>query len=279
MIESNKRILKQALSKRRVPPKLKPNPFPKSIERSYNNELQQIVKSITEEIRRQLIPILPSVARDLGQPNIKKDAGVDDVTKAITSIKNNLYRKYSDQELKNMARKKGMSLVDMNKEATEKQFKRVVGVDILTNDKPLADTVEVFSVFNTQLSKSLIEESVNKVQSTVLSGFQTGTRWEEIASDIEDYIDPSIGGVANRARLIARDQISKLNGQVTQERQKALGIDQYIWRTSMDERVRDSHRELEGQTFSWDNPPAVGNPGDDFQCRCTAEPVLDEFFE
>lgn len=279
MTDLNKRIVGAALKKRRVPPKLKPVAFPKAVERSYSSDLQVIVKSVSEEIKRLLVPILASVARDLGQPTIKKDAGVNDVTRAIEEIKKNLYRKFTEQELKAIAKRKGMSLVDFNRIATEKEFKRVVGVDLFINDRALADTIEMFSVFNTQLSKSLIEESVNKVQSTVLSGFQSGTRWEEIATDIEIYIDPEVGGIANRARLIARDQISKLNGQVTQERQKSLGIDKYRWRTSQDERVRDTHRALEGEVFSWDNPPSVGHPGEDFQCRCTAEPVLDDFFE
>lgn len=279
MTDLNKRIVQAALAKKRKPPKFRPAPYPKAIERSYNSDLQTIVKTISEEVQRLLIPILASVARDLGQPTIKKDAGVNDVTKAIEEIKKNLSRKFTEQELKAIAKRKGLSLSEFSRVATEKEFKRVVGVDLFTNDRALADTIEMFSVFNTQLSKSLIDESVNKVQSTVLSGFQSGTRWEEIATDIEKYIDPEVGGIANRARLIARDQISKLNGQVTQERQKSLGVNKYIWRTSQDERVRDSHRELEGEVFSWDNPPSVGHPGEDFQCRCTAEPVLDEFFE
>ena len=53
-----------------------------------------------------------------------------------------------------------------------------------------------------------------------------------------------------------------------------LGITQYIWRTSRDERVRESHLVLEGKTFSWDSPPDVGHPGQDINCRCTAEPVI-----
>lgn len=279
MIEMNKKIIKEALKKKRVPPRFRRYPFPKAIERSYNSDLQSIAKTIIEQIKQNLLPILPSVAQDLGQPTIKKDAGVNDVVKAIGDIKNNLYRKYTDAELKAMAKRKGVSLAQFSEEATKKEFKRVLGVDLFTNDRALADTVEIFSINNVQLSKSLIDQAVDKVQSTVLSGFQSGRRWEEIAKDIEDYIDPSIGGVANRARLIARDQISKLNGQVTQERQKNLGVSKYIWRTSLDERVRDSHRELEGTTQSWDDPPSVGHPGEDYNCRCTAEPVLDDFFE
>lgn len=46
----------------------------------------------------------------------------------------------------------------------------------------------------------------------------------------------------------------------------------YIWRTRDDEKVRPSHAANDGQIFAWDEPPATGNPGEDFGCRCTAEP-------
>ena len=76
-----------------------------------------------------------------------------------------------------------------------------------------------------------------------------------------------------RARLIARDQNNKLVGQLSQVRQTGVGIKQYEWITSQDERVRPSHRELQGEVFDWDNPPVVGHPGEDIQCRCHASPV------
>jgi SPP1 gp7 family putative phage head morphogenesis protein len=80
----------------------------------------------------------------------------------------------------------------------------------------------------------------------------------------------------SRAELIARDQTLKLNGQITQLRQTGAGVSEYIWSTSRDERVRDSHRVLEGQRFSWSSPPEVGHPGEDYQCRCVALPVIED---
>ena len=50
----------------------------------------------------------------------------------------------------------------------------------------------------------------------------------------------------------------------------------YIWRTRRDGKVRSSHAEREGQIFSWDDPPQGGHPGEDYGCRCTAEPYLPE---
>lgn len=49
---------------------------------------------------------------------------------------------------------------------------------------------------------------------------------------------------------------------------------QYIWRTRGDGKVRASHAANNGRIFSWDNPPATGHPGEDYNCRCTAEPYV-----
>ena len=45
----------------------------------------------------------------------------------------------------------------------------------------------------------------------------------------------------------------------------------YIWRTVGDNRVRSEHAVRDGKTFSWDNPPDGGHPGEAPNCRCTAE--------
>lgn len=48
----------------------------------------------------------------------------------------------------------------------------------------------------------------------------------------------------------------------------------YIWRTKRDGKVRSTHADREGQIFAWDSPPEGGHPGEDYGCRCTAEPYL-----
>jgi hypothetical protein len=47
----------------------------------------------------------------------------------------------------------------------------------------------------------------------------------------------------------------------------------YIWRTRGDGRVRASHAANDGKVFDRNNPPPTGNPGQDYGCRCWAEPV------
>lgn len=48
----------------------------------------------------------------------------------------------------------------------------------------------------------------------------------------------------------------------------------YIWRTQGDGRVKPSHAANDGRVFAWDGPPPAGHPGEDYGCRCWAEPYV-----
>ena len=84
------------------------------------------------------------------------------------------------------------------------------------------------------------------------------------------------------AQLIARDQTAKLNGAITRRQQEDAGISEYIWSTSGDSRVRETHAALNNKRFKWNDPPVVDaktgrrcHPGEDYQCRCVALAVFD----
>ena len=78
-------------------------------------------------------------------------------------------------------------------------------------------------------------------------------------------------------RRIVRDQNSKTIGGLTEARQGQLGISQYQWVTSQDERVRSTHVANSGLIFDWANPPAAtGHPGNDVLCRCAPTPIVSE---
>lgn len=65
-------------------------------------------------------------------------------------------------------------------------------------------------------------------------------------------------------------------GLINELRQRALGIRQYIWRSRDDDKVRSSHAAYDDRVFSWDDPPEGGHPGQAFNCRCHAEPFMQE---
>lgn len=103
--------------------------------------------------------------------------------------------------------------------------------------------------------------------------------------DLADQLQKEFDLTRARSELIARDQVLKLNGDLTAEAHRQAGIEEYTWSTSKDQSVRDRHADLEGTRQRWDDPPVIndqgetGNPGDDYQCRCVPIPYLPELEE
>jgi len=115
--------------------------------------------------------------------------------------------------------------------------------------------------------------------------YEEGTRTDDMVDEILKQA-PQL--TRNHARLIARTEISKASTALTEARCEESGVQWYVWRTSEDERVRSSHRRMEGVIVSWSNPPdpealaheprSRGGPyhaGNIYNCRCYPEPLLD----
>lgn len=105
-----------------------------------------------------------------------------------------------------------------------------------------------------------------------------GYRFDRLAETIQDRYKTS----AAKAEFLARQETSLFMSKYHEARYGQAGVTRYIWRTSRDSRVRDSHRHLEGKVFFFGQPPIVdkingrrAQPGEDFGCRCMAEPILD----
>lgn len=125
---------------------------------------------------------------------------------------------------------------------------------------------------NANLISSVPQQAIDQIENTIMEGIRTG----EQPQSIRRLLTERYSVADSRAKLIARDQVSKLSGSLSRVRQDDIGVTEFIWRTSRDERVRPTHRANSNKKFSWDKPPAkTGPPGHDIQCRCVAEPVLD----
>lgn len=155
-------------------------------------------------------------------------------------------------------------------------LKNQTGIDLsayLRNSPNIAERVNTLTAGNVQLIKSIRSQYLDKVQNAVMQAMVKGTLNKDLAAQIKDLGKTT----EKRAMFIARDQSSKLNAALTQARHEDVGIKKYMWSTSLDERVRDSHADKEGLVFEYVNPPAdTGHPGHDFNCRCVAIPVLDD---
>lgn len=258
-------------SKRRLRrPRLQRNPL--NIERQYAAEIRKVADAVIARVNSQILPQLGRWQRDAGIRTDQVGDWIDELEVSFDTIRREFERQ--DGEFRQVAETVSRETSSFNRVQVGRQISGVVGSSVL----PLSDdtdTIRGFVNSNVQAIKSVPNQYLDQVERIISEGFRSGRRAESLAGEIAER-----GKVTrNRARFIARDQISTLNAQLTQRRQTSLGVEQYIWRTSLDERVRPTHANLEGTTHSWDDPPTVGSrrvhPGEDYNCRCTPEPVID----
>jgi SPP1 gp7 family putative phage head morphogenesis protein len=142
---------------------------------------------------------------------------------------------------------------------------------------------------NTKLIKSIPVKMLDDVAQVINYGFSNGSSIRTIQKQLQVHFKIS----RNRARLIARDQIAKLASSVLRHESLQLGAEDYIWVTSNDDRVRKSHKVLDGKICSWTDPTiykdsvydtkwkkrsSIGgveqNVGEDYQCRCSGRVIF-----
>jgi SPP1 gp7 family putative phage head morphogenesis protein len=130
--------------------------------------------------------------------------------------------------------------------------------------------------------KKFTAEMIAELRSAVAQNARAGYRFDHLVERIEDRYDVS----ASKAQFLARQETGLFTAAVRRERFADAGVREYVWRTAGDADVREGpnggHRALNGRVFSYaEKAPGSYmssgnpcNPGEDFNCRCTDEPVV-----
>lgn len=137
---------------------------------------------------------------------------------------------------------------------------------------------------NASLIRTLPNDVAEKVVKTIAEEAIKGKRARTIESIIKEDTDKHSRA---SARLIARTEVAKTQSAITKARSQALDMQWYVWRTALDgNRVRKSHRLMEGVLVNWNDPPSpeelageqnVGryHAGNIWNCRCYSEILID----
>ena len=262
--------------------KMVPMKYPVGQEYSYRKILLRLNYQYKLTLKKNMSPYVNSMANEatavhLPTGEIRQDAGWQDtLTRIMLRISKDMQTPIS-KAIADML-KVGPQVSNYNKNEWQRLIRSQYGVDP-TKEAPdrFNALLKNWSHNNSLLIKDIPHKTSLQIAEQTTKALVEGTNLDDTRKAIFDIMSERTDVSDSRAKLIARDQVSKLNGQLTRERQTDLGVDGYIWRTVGDERVRDTHDENDGNFFSWDNPPAeTGHPGEDYQCRCWAEPVLPE---
>lgn len=134
------------------------------------------------------------------------------------------------------------------------------------------------------LIQSIPIEAGRRAQKLALDNVLHGTRAQvddDTVQELKDQLGASTEVAISRAKLIAITETARANASFTQARATAAGAARYIWRATMDEATRPSHRKMNGKIINYDDPPKLedgtkGHAGTFPRCRCYQEPVFDD---
>jgi SPP1 gp7 family putative phage head morphogenesis protein len=232
---------------------------PLTAERGYIASLAYYTFQIRKTITLILLPKIPTWLRlatmDYPDPveiNIKNDDLIDDILADLerTLLLINQILQEPEQEAIESAEEAGETIARFNERQFKKSVDSVLAVDIFQDEPWLETQLDLFAKQNATLINNLTNEELNRVAGIVQRGLQQGSTYDTVA----DQIQETFGITRRHAKLIARDQTTKLNANLTKLRQEELGITLYTWQTSNDERVRKTHKVLDGKTCRWDDP-------------------------
>lgn len=114
-----------------------------------------------------------------------------------------------------------------------------------------------------------------QVQESALSG----RRYEGLVESIQ----ASYGVSERKAKFLARQETALMMAAFKSARYQEAGVKKYRWECvtgSPKHPVRPMHKALHGKEFTWGSPPITdekgnrNNPGQDYNCRCVARPIV-----
>jgi SPP1 gp7 family putative phage head morphogenesis protein len=277
LVKNRRAIAKQIGEKYRIK-RISRLQHPIAQEVEYAKFLKSIAQFTTKQIKTILFPRIPYLIRSATAT--RTDAYTDDLNEIFRTIQATVGEQFTEEQIRHAIKARGLSIADWNRKQMTRILSSALSVDVYTSEPWLLTELNGFVHTNVGLIESIPRDQLREAELRVGQAIRQGLRVGEIEAQIEGEFGVNKKAV-NRAELIARDQVGKFNGDLNHLRQTELGIEKYKWRTVRDERVRPFHADLEGTIHRWDEPPVVSrdgrraHPGEDYQCRCQAEPILD----
>lgn len=123
---------------------------------------------------------------------------------------------------------------------------------------------------NVSLISNVNADTRNRIEQIIFDGFAR----RRTKRQITDALAKATGITKRRARIIASDQLHKLNIQMSAYRARQLGIERYKWVRTISKHERPAHLSRVGKIFRWDKPPDDGPPGYAIGCKCGFQSIL-----
>lgn len=251
--------------RKRLPPQI----WPSAIARSYAQRIAGMVdvRQAYEPLLRELPGLLSSARGE------RMDAGESArLRKLAKEAEQRLKDQLNEPALDALAREFAAKTSTHQRVQLNKQVHAALGADIFAGEPNLSTTFDAFADENVALITKISSQVAAEIETMVTRAVTDGKLSKDLSADLQK----AFGFPAQRAQLIATDQIGKLYGQLNAQRQQALGVARFIWRTASDSRVRPEHVARNGKEYEYAHPPDGELPGTPIRCRCYGEPIFDD---
>lgn len=265
--------------------------YPSTAEREFQRITNAYMKLLNDELKKKLPTMMAEYQKERhGDSRYDDSRDLDArLRQLLQEVAVALEKRIAEYGLD----KKVEQIATMAKNTSLREWKRSVketlGIDLLDDyykGEFYDEAIRRWIADNVLKIKSIPTETLGSMRQIILDSYMKGSSIRDIQKEIQEEYNTS----KRQAQLLARDQVATLNAQISKMQQQDAGCSKYRWSTSRDSRVRECHRELNGKTFSWDNPPEMWyrtkksgivytgrrcHPGEDYCCRCVAIPVFD----
>jgi len=250
--------------------------FPDAAAVAYSRAIRKMVLELGDETLKQFEKHVEPLFIESRQDSTEfvVDGIFDNIKQMLKVIKSKVETVFSERKTYSAAQKFVNSINLFNKHNIEKQL-AVKGIDPTQREPWLDSFLNNKIKDNVSFIKNIKDDYLSEIEKVVRDGVKDG----RTAKQIREQLVERVKVAESRAQFIAVDQTGSILGQMTAERHQQIGIDKFKWLTSHDERVRDSHKVLNKEVFSYNDPPTVNGrvvlPGEDYRCRCVAIPFFD----
>ena len=188
---------------------------------------------------------------------------------AIDRAARRMVKAFDPVALKRVVRQFGERTDDHSRAQLDAQLRSAIGVPLSKIERQATDKLDGWAAANVDLIVTVPERYFDRIRLDVLDAFEGATHPSTLAEQfVERY------GMSERdAERIARDQVLKLNADLTHDRLKSLGVERATWRTMRDNRVSDDCLDKEGVVYDMATGIDGEFPGSEHpMCRCWGEP-------
>lgn len=260
---------------------------PTLVAKAYERDIAQLVREWAQEVLIAFERMYPDLleAKRIGDAldvlvfYVRLDARADVLAAFERALEASRERVLSRTRLRQRAASSLRSLANFNLQQMDRTVRTVTGFGYPSGQSTrVGRQLDAAREENVRALERYTRKQQTVIEDLVAQASRRGARIEDLRDRLVERLDVT----ESTAQRIARDQIFQANAALTQTRMEEIGVDRYVWSTSLDDRVREDHQELEGRTFSFSDPPISdrktgerANPGEIYNCRCVALPVFD----